>query len=311
MDLESAARELYALLPGEFTAARNAKAKEAAQAGDKALAARLRGLSKPTAAAWLLNMMAVHRRDEIDGVIELGAAMSQAQQELDPSQMRALGDQRRGLLSAMASSGRQLADELGHSVGPAVVTEVEQTLRAAMSDPAAGAALASGLLTTSFASTGLDPVDLDGIVAVPEAVGSPAPVSAAPPRRSAKAPARDELAERRAAKADRAAKQEAEEAERRRRLARAEVEKAERRKDDAEAKEQKVLDKLDQLQNRRDALSDELSELKKRIEELTREIAATDRTIEAAEEDLVSAARTADRTRKAAAAAQRELGEQA
>ncbi|MFT4470401.1 hypothetical protein ACMX2H_10905 [Arthrobacter sulfonylureivorans] len=310
MDLESAARELYALLPGEFTAARNAKAKEAAQAGDKALAARLRSLSKPTAAAWLLNMMAVHRRDEINGVIELGAAMSQAQQELDPRQMRALGDQRRGLLSAMASGGRQLADELGHSVSPAVVTEVEQTLRAAMSDPAAGAALASGLLTASFASTGLDPVDLDGIVAVPEAVGSPAPASAAPTRRGTKTPARDELAERRAAKADRAAKQEAEEAERRRRLARAEVEKAERRKDDAEAQEQKVLDKLDQLQNRRDALSDELSELKKRIEELTREVAATDRTIEAAEEDLVSAARTADRTRKAAAAAKRELDQQ-
>ncbi|MGW6172479.1 hypothetical protein ACWF5H_03195 [Arthrobacter sp. NPDC055138] len=309
MDLESAARELYALLPGEFTAARNAKAKEAAREGDKALAARLRSLPKPTAAAWLLNMMARHRHDEIDGVIELGAAMSQAQQELDPSQMRTLGDQRRGLLSAMALSGRQLADELGHPVSPAVASEVEQTLRAAMSDPAAGAALASGLLTESFSSTGLDPVDLDGIVAVPEAVGSPAP--AAPPRRSAKTPARDELAERRAARAGRAAKQEAEEAERRRRLARAEVEKAEQRKEDAEAKEQKVLDKLDQLQNRRDALAGELAELKQRIDELKREVAATDRKIEAAEEDLVSAARTADRTRKAAAAAQRELDEQA
>ncbi|MGM0928235.1 MAG: hypothetical protein ACQEXN_00810 [Actinomycetota bacterium] len=309
MDLESAARELYALLPGEFTAARNAKAKEATQDGDKALAARLRSLPKPTAAAWLLNMMARHRRDEIDGVIELGAAMSQAQQELDPGQMRALGDQRRGLLSAMAQSGRQLADDLGHPVSPAVATEVEQTLRAAMSDPTAGAALASGLLTESFASTGLDPVDLDGVVAVPEAVGSPAP--APPSRRSAKTPARDELAERRAARADRAAKQEAEEAERRRRLARAEVEKAEQRKVDAEAKEQKVLDKLDQLQNHRDALAGELSELKQRIEELKREVTAADRKIEAAEEDLVSAAKTADRTRKAAAAAQRELDEQA
>lgn len=309
MDLESAARELYALLPGEFTAARNAKAKEATQDGDKALAARLRSLPKPTAAAWLLNMMARHRRDEIDGVIELGAAMSQAQQELDPGQMRALGDQRRGLLSAMASSGRQLADELGHPVSPAVATEVEQTLRAAMSDPAAGAALASGLLTESFSSTGLDPVDLDGIVAVPEAVGSPAP--APPPRRSAKTPARDELAERRTARAERAAKQEAEEAERRRRLARAEVDKAEQRKVDAEAKEQKVLDKLDQLQNRRDALAGEVTELKQRIEDLKREVASTDRKIEAAEEDLVSAAKTADRTRKAAAAAQRELDQQA
>ena len=108
MDLESAARELYApCCPVSSPPPRNAKAKEAAQDGDKALAARLRSLSKPTAAAWLLNMMARHRRDEIDGVIELGAAMSQAQQELAPGQMRTLGDQRRGLLSAMALSGRQ------------------------------------------------------------------------------------------------------------------------------------------------------------------------------------------------------------
>ena len=82
MDLESAARELYALLPGDFTAARNARAKEAAQQGNKALAARLRGLAKPTAAAWLLNMMARHRRDATRSQAILRAAVDNISQGL-------------------------------------------------------------------------------------------------------------------------------------------------------------------------------------------------------------------------------------
>ena len=310
MDLESAARELYALLPGEFTAARNARAKEAAQDGHKELARQIKALAKPSAAAWLVNLLSRQRSADIAGIVELGHAMSEAQEQLDPQQLRRLGDQRRELLAAVAAEGRKLADELGQKVSAAAVTEAEQTLHAAMADAAAAAAVTSGLLTESLSSNGIDPVELDGRVALPGA-GAPPDAGAEPaPPRQPKRSSRDELAERRAARAKRAAKQEAEDAERRRRQAQAALDKAEQRKEDAEASEQKVLDKLDQLQSRRDELVGELAELKRRIEDLEREVASTDRKMEAAEEDLVSAAKTADRTRKAAAAARRELAEQ-
>ena len=57
MSIDDVAQELYALVPEEFTAARNARAKEAKAAGDAELAAQVQALRKPTAGAWLLNQL--------------------------------------------------------------------------------------------------------------------------------------------------------------------------------------------------------------------------------------------------------------
>ena len=72
MDLESATTELYAVVPAEFTAARNAKASEARKAGLADVAVSLKQLRKPSAAAWLANLLVRQRSDEIDRLIELG-----------------------------------------------------------------------------------------------------------------------------------------------------------------------------------------------------------------------------------------------
>ncbi|NKX51891.1 hypothetical protein HER39_15225, partial [Arthrobacter deserti] len=173
MGLESAARELYGLLPGQFVAARTATARAAAQNGDKELARQVKALPKPPAAAWLVDMLAVHRRDEVDEVIRLGRAISEAQEQLDLEQLRQLGGQRRRLRAAVAEAGRGLAAELGQPVSAAALAEVEQTLHAAMADPDAAAAVVSGLLTGPLSSNGIDPVELEGKVAVPGAAGAP------------------------------------------------------------------------------------------------------------------------------------------
>ena len=62
-----AARELYGLVPAEFTAARNALAQQAADGGDRELAARIRKLPKPPVAAWAVNALVRHRPDEVHG----------------------------------------------------------------------------------------------------------------------------------------------------------------------------------------------------------------------------------------------------
>src|SRR3954470_2376338 len=171
MELEGAARELYALPPGEFTAARNAKAKAAKQDGHKELAAQIKLLPKPSAAAWLVNMLALHSPDAVDAVVRLGRELSEAQEQLDPRRLQQLGGQRRQLLAEVAEQARALAEQLRNPVGAAAVAEAEQTLHAAMADPRAAAAVASGLLTDSLSSNGIDPVDLEGKLAVPEAAG--------------------------------------------------------------------------------------------------------------------------------------------
>src|ERR1700733_3454763 len=75
MDFESAADELYAVIPAEFTAARNAKASEARKAGLADVAASLKQLRKPSAGAWLANLLVRQRSDEIDRLIELGESL--------------------------------------------------------------------------------------------------------------------------------------------------------------------------------------------------------------------------------------------
>lgn len=183
--LEESAQELYALAPGDFTAERNRRAKEVRTAGDATLADRIQKLRKPTTSAWLLNILVRTHRDEVDQILALGAELRAAQGVLSGDELRALDRTRRQLTHAVTDQARALGREAGHPVSEQVASAVEETLRAAMTDPAAAAALSTGLLTDAFSATGLDPVALDGLVAVPTTL--PASDAVAPPPRGRRA----------------------------------------------------------------------------------------------------------------------------
>ncbi|WP_298253726.1 hypothetical protein [uncultured Arthrobacter sp.] len=167
MDLTEYAAGLYALPLDRFISARNTAAKDATQAGDRELAASLRALPKPSSAAWLVNVLVVHRRDEVEEVLELGAALRTAQADADRARLHALGQRRQHLIAAVAGRSLEAAADIGYAVGPAALPGVERTLRAALADPAAAAAVLTGRLTRPLESAGWDPVDLDGAVAGP------------------------------------------------------------------------------------------------------------------------------------------------
>ena len=184
MNIENVAGELYGLAPEEFTAARNARAKEAKAAGDAELAARVQSLRKPTAGAWLLNQLVREHADLVQQVLDLGGQLRAAQGTLGADELRALDQQRRQLTRAVAEQAAGLGRDAGRRVTAATTAEVEETLRSAMVDAVAGAALATGLLTDTFSSTGLEPVDLSRVVALPQddatASAPPAPADAGP-----------------------------------------------------------------------------------------------------------------------------------
>ena len=169
MSIEDVARELYGLEPEEFTAARNARAKEAKAAGDPELAGRVQSLRKPTAGAWLLNQLVRRHGDEVQQVLDLGAQLRAAQGTLGADELRALDRQRRQLTRAVAEQARALGRDAGRRVTDQTTADVEETLRSAMVDAAAGAALSTGLLTDTFSATGLEPVDLSRVVALARA----------------------------------------------------------------------------------------------------------------------------------------------
>jgi hypothetical protein len=165
VDVESVADELYGLPPGEFTAARDARSAAAKGDGDRDLAAAIRKLARPTAAAWLANLLVRERTQQVEQLLELGAAMREAQAELAGDQMRQLAVQRRQIVSALGREAGQLAVERGQPVSRSIREEMEGTLEAALADPDAAEALSSGRLTTSLRYTGLGSVDVSGAVA--------------------------------------------------------------------------------------------------------------------------------------------------
>ena len=284
MDLASAADELYGLPPAEFTAARNGRAK-AVGAEDKALADQIRRLPKPSAAAWAVNLLVRRRPDDITGILEVGVSLREAQEALDPGEMKALGRQRQVLIAAVARLARDLAGELGNPISEPAVAEVEQTLQAAMADPGAALAGRTGRLVRALASTGLEPPDLAGAVAgpVPEQEATGARAAAAKRRPSAKA---DQAARRRSERDLARARQAVGEAERRDENARAEVEAIDAR--------------LAELAALRERLTDELDELEARVAEVTRDAAAADHEARTLRQGR-------DRASRAAAEAQRHL----
>lgn len=178
-ELVEIADELYALPLGEFTAARDAKAKELK---GTELAAPVKALKKPSLAAWVVNLLVRRDAEQVDQVLSLGAALREAAAGMDGEELRNLTRQRRQLTAAVTAGARALAASAGVKVTEAVADQVEATLTAAMVDERCSEAVRSGLLVTALSSTGVDEVDLSAAVATPEALGFTAtPVEPGPP----------------------------------------------------------------------------------------------------------------------------------
>lgn len=153
--LQRVARELYALEPGDFTAARSAAVAQARGAGDRPLADRVGKLRRPAVAAWAVNVLVRERAELVEQVLDLGASMRAAQAQLEGAALRDLNRQRRQLLAAVTAQAGDLAAAHGMRLSASVVRQVEDTVQAAMADPAAAAAVSSGLLAQPLSSTGL------------------------------------------------------------------------------------------------------------------------------------------------------------
>ncbi|MCU1431325.1 MAG: hypothetical protein JWP95_430 [Actinotalea sp.] len=164
--LEDVATELYGLPPDAFTATRNTRAKEAKADGDKELAAAIAGLPKPTAAAWAVNLLVRSHPDDIGRLLSLGAMLRDAQAALAGAELRTLNRQQHQVMAAVVRQAAGLVAEHGQRLSDPVALQVEGTLRAAMTDPAAADVVLGGLLVANLQSTGLEPVDVTGASAL-------------------------------------------------------------------------------------------------------------------------------------------------
>lgn len=138
MDLKLVADELYGLPPKEFTAARNAAAK---QADDKTLAKAIADLRRPTVGAWAVNRLVRDAPPELAEALGLSAARLT---------MRELGRKRKELLETLVYRTLELTGPLADDA----VSQVRNTLTAAMADPESAEQVRDGHLTKGLEYSG-------------------------------------------------------------------------------------------------------------------------------------------------------------
>jgi len=177
--LAGIADELYGVPPAEFIAARTARAAELA---DRELAGEVARLRRPAPAAFLVNLLARFREDELEDFLALGEHVRAAQAALDRAEMTRLAKERRALGSALAATAARLATQAGQKAPQPVVDAVAATLDAGLADPEAAEAIRSGRLLRPLQSIGFEPVDLAEAVAVPDAGSRAAEKRRAQPR---------------------------------------------------------------------------------------------------------------------------------
>lgn len=97
--------QLYGLTPGEFTAARNALAKELRSEGHRDDAAHVAKLRRPTIAAWAINQAVRRHGDRFAALLDAGRQVRRAQR-------RALSGVRDSGLREATRTRRALIDEL-------------------------------------------------------------------------------------------------------------------------------------------------------------------------------------------------------
>jgi hypothetical protein len=202
---------LYWVQPDAFTAERNRLAAAAKDRGDAASAKRISAARKPTTAAWIVNRLALRRRDTKKRLADLGDRLRAAHAAMDGESIRDLSAEQHRLIDELARGAFDAAEVRRPSA--AVRDDVTSTLQAAIADPDVAARLgrlAKPERWSGFGAFGdAAPVSADAKAARPAKAakaGERAPRDAAAQRRE-KLQAAVEAAERAKAEADEALSQ--------------------------------------------------------------------------------------------------------
>jgi hypothetical protein len=157
---EKALDELFGAPLEEFTSARNDLAKKLRSDGKEGAADWVKGLAKPSRAAWLVNQLSVQKADEVAELLDLGKELRAAQEEMlagspDREKLREAAQREQRSVGSLTRAAETLGGEYG--VGAQILTRVGETLQAAAGDPEVADAIERGRLTREqrAASVGL------------------------------------------------------------------------------------------------------------------------------------------------------------
>jgi hypothetical protein len=155
--MDDAADRLYALPLEEFTAQRDAAARELRRAGDRDAAGALAKLPKPTPAAWAANQLARAEPELIRELLDAGEALREAQFGGSGEDLReATAAERRAVDAAMKAAAT--LKPAGRPLSRPMADRLRATLHAAAADEDIRAALEAGRLTSEAEAGGAWPL---------------------------------------------------------------------------------------------------------------------------------------------------------
>ncbi len=158
---------LYRVAPDAFTAQRTKLVADAKRRGDAAAAKRISAARKPTTAAWIVNRLALGRKDTRERLADLGDRLRAAHAEMDGERIRDLSAEQHKLIDELTRAALAAAEVNRPSAS--VREDVAGTLQAAIADPDVTARLGRLAKPESWSGFG---------------VGDAAPVAAPPKKRS-------------------------------------------------------------------------------------------------------------------------------
>ena len=142
----------------DFTSARNELAKSLRSDGNAEQADWVKGLQKPSRAAWLVNQLSARKPTDVGRLLKAGKDLRAAQEDMlsgsaDRAKLREAGSAEQKAIDSLLETAEPIGRE--HGVGSQVLTRVEETLRAASSDPEVAEAIEKGRLVREQRASGI------------------------------------------------------------------------------------------------------------------------------------------------------------
>ena len=166
MDTEEALDRLYAAPLEEFTATRNALAKELA--ADKQAAASIKSLKKPNLAAWALNQLARDHANKLDELFDVTDKLRRVQRRVlsggKPSDLRKAADERNKVVGKLTKLAASILTTSGHAASASTLSAIGDSLVAVASDEEGADRLRKGRLTRELEPSAF--VDVGGLTLV-------------------------------------------------------------------------------------------------------------------------------------------------
>ncbi|HEX9985436.1 MAG TPA: hypothetical protein VGF69_19420 [Thermoanaerobaculia bacterium] len=128
-DIDAEINALFQLSLDEFTAARNALAKQLKNEGRTLEAERVKALVKPPSTAWAVNQLYWQEPKAIERLLTLGERVRKAQTgQVKNADLRALMDEKKQMTASLLTQASAVLEEAGHAASADAMRRVSATL---------------------------------------------------------------------------------------------------------------------------------------------------------------------------------------